>query len=256
MYTFTEEDELIFDCSTTPDKDTVINFTQHNYFNLMGEGNGDVLCHELMINSSLFDELNSECICERVPIPVESTPFDFRDAKEIGRDIKLAHEQLKLGQGYDHNYHLDDFDGQLQHVAKGFHVLGFPGRAPPKAGQHISGAQQQQVQTGKSAHSALSHDGRGRLFHKIKNEWKRQVTNKKGRPVARAALWGSPIRELLGDDGGLAEAVAEFLDAAAHVVDRLLCAGVEGVRLAGRVQLVPRQFATVFHFDHFFGVGA
>ncbi len=117
-YTFTEDNELIFDCSTTPDKDTVINFTQHNYFNLMGEGTGDILSHELMINASLFDELNDECICEGDPIPVENTPFDFRIAKEIGRDIKLTHEQLKLGQGYDHNYHLDNFDGQLQHVAK------------------------------------------------------------------------------------------------------------------------------------------
>jgi hypothetical protein len=167
---------------------------------------------------------------------------------------------------------------QLQHVAKGFHVLGFPGRTSPKAGQNIGGAQQPQVQTRQSAHSALGNDGWCGLFHKLKRYQDKAVggcrssrgsctaevapgqcqtkPNKKGRPVARAALWGTPMRELLGDGGGLAETVAEFLHAATHVVHRLLRAGVEGVRLAGRVQLVPRQLAAVFHFDHLFGVGA
>ncbi len=78
----------------------------------------------------------------------------------------------------------------------------------------------------------------------------------KGQAGCPGCPFWTPMRELLGDGGGFAEAVAELLDAAAHVVHRLLCACVEGVRLAGGVQLVQRQLATVFHGDRFFGVSA
>jgi aldose 1-epimerase len=117
-YSFTDDNELIFDCSASTNKDTIVNFTQHNYFNLMGEGKGDILDHELMINASLYDHLNDESICENDPTTVENTPFDFRQIKKIGQDINKEDAQLKIGNGYDHNYHLDNVDGSLKEVAK------------------------------------------------------------------------------------------------------------------------------------------
>ncbi|HMP30316.1 MAG TPA: aldose epimerase family protein [Saprospiraceae bacterium] len=116
-YSFTNDNQLIFECKAYTDQTTIVNVTQHNYFNLMGEGTGNVLDHKLTIKASLYDAYNKECICEGDPSSVFDTPFDFRDRKSIGRDISLDHEQLKYGNGYDHNFHFDDFDGSVQSVA-------------------------------------------------------------------------------------------------------------------------------------------
>src|SRR5690606_30604988 len=87
-------------------------------------------------------------------------------------------------------------------------------------------------------------------------EWPQSLGKKKGSAVNRAAL-DAKARALLGSSaGGLAEAVAELLDATAHVVDRLLGAGVEGVRFARGVELEQRQFAAVVGLGHFLGVRA
>ncbi|WDQ18951.1 aldose epimerase family protein [Rhodopirellula sp. P2] len=106
-YQWTDENELIVRYEATTDKATPINLTQHTYFNLAGEGNGTILDHELMLNASKFTPVDSTLIPTGELREVEGTPFDFRKAKAIGRDIAVDNEQLEFGMGYDHNFVLD-----------------------------------------------------------------------------------------------------------------------------------------------------
>ena len=116
-YRFTSENELIFECSATTDMDTVVNFTQHNYFNLKGEGSGTILDHKMKLYCSFYDEQIEGNICVTDPVRVTGTPFDFMSEELIGTNIDASHPQIKLGAGFDHNYHLDDYDGSLKLVA-------------------------------------------------------------------------------------------------------------------------------------------
>lgn len=108
LYEVTEENELIIKYHAVSDKTTVMNFTNHSYFNLGGHDSGDVLEHVLQINASHYTP-----VCDSKSIPtgeisaVEGTPFDFRKPKKIGKDISEDFEQLKYGNGYDHNFALD-----------------------------------------------------------------------------------------------------------------------------------------------------
>ncbi|KLU03856.1 L-arabinose-specific 1-epimerase (mutarotase) [Rhodopirellula islandica] len=106
-YQWTDENELIVHYEATTDKATPINLTQHTYFNLAGEGNGTILDHELILNASKFTPVDSTLIPTGELREVEGTPFDFRKAKTIGRDIGVDNEQLEFGLGYDHNFVLD-----------------------------------------------------------------------------------------------------------------------------------------------------
>ncbi len=105
-YILTNDNEFDVRFSATTDKPTIVNMTQHCYFNLAGQG--DVLGHQLMIASDYITPCREGLIPTGEIRAVQGGPFDFRQAKAIGQDIDAADEQLQLGRGYDHNYVLSD----------------------------------------------------------------------------------------------------------------------------------------------------
>lgn len=110
-FTLHEDNALKIEYFAVSDKKTVINMTNHAYFNLAGKG--DILAHELMINADAYTPVDENSIPTGEIRPVEGTPFDFRVAKPIGRDINEADDQLTIGKGYDHNFCLNDGDGPI-----------------------------------------------------------------------------------------------------------------------------------------------
>lgn len=107
MYRWTDNNELSVDYLATSDKATPVNLTQHTYFNLKGEGEGDILGHELMLNAKHYTPVDETLIPTGEIAEVKGTPFDFTTAKPIGRDIGQQNEQLKFGGGFDHNWVLN-----------------------------------------------------------------------------------------------------------------------------------------------------
>ena len=106
-YTLTNENELVIDYEATTDKATPINVSQHSYFNLAGEGTGDILSHEIMINADRFTPVDKNLIPTGELRPVKGTPFDFTKSTKIGSRIDENYDQLVLGHGYDHNWVLN-----------------------------------------------------------------------------------------------------------------------------------------------------
>lgn len=104
IYTLTKDNELKIEYLAVSDKDTVVNLTNHSYFNLSGEPLEDILSHQLMIDAQSFTVINEECIPNGEIKAVAGTPFDFRKLKTIGSAIDEDHEELKNGCGYDHNF--------------------------------------------------------------------------------------------------------------------------------------------------------
>jgi len=106
-YTLSDRNALEFAYDATSDKATPINLSQHTYWNLHGDGQGDILDHVLTLNASAYTPVDSTLIPTGQIAPVEGTPFDFRRPTVIGARIDTDHEQLEFGRGYDHNWVLD-----------------------------------------------------------------------------------------------------------------------------------------------------
>lgn len=103
-YTVTDSNELIVDYAAVTDAATPINLTQHTYFNLGGEGNGDILGHLLMISSNTYTPVLANLIPTGEIASITGSPLDFRRETAIGARLGLQHEQLRYARGYDHNY--------------------------------------------------------------------------------------------------------------------------------------------------------
>ena len=103
-YTLTDENEVRISYRGIPSEDTILNLTNHSYFNLNGEGGDPVLNHQVCLHADAFTETDEMLIPTGRLIDVTGTPMDFRKKKAIGQDIKADYGPLKLGGGYDHNW--------------------------------------------------------------------------------------------------------------------------------------------------------
>ena len=107
-YTLTENNSVRISYSATSDEDTVINLTNHSYFNLNGHASGDILGHKVWMDADFFTNADAASIPTGEILPVEGTPMDFRTPKEVGRDIGMDYPALNFGRGYDHNWCLNN----------------------------------------------------------------------------------------------------------------------------------------------------
>ena len=116
-YSLDEENALTIHYQAEPDQDTIINMTNHSYFNLNGHKSGDVLNHTLMLDADTFTPATEQSIPTGEIRSVEGTPMDFRNGKKVGAEIHADYEPLKFGNGYDHNWVLKN-EGKFDKVAE------------------------------------------------------------------------------------------------------------------------------------------
>jgi len=117
-YTLSPANELTVEYEGTTDHSTVINLTQHSFFNLAGDGSGDILGHKLTLDADRFTPVDATLIPTGELAPVDGTPFDFRQPVAIGARIDADHPQLRHGTGYDHNWVINGSPGTLRHAAR------------------------------------------------------------------------------------------------------------------------------------------
>ena len=116
-YTLTEDNAVQIDYYGVPDQDTIVNMTNHSYFNLNGHASGNVLDQEVWVDADSFTRADETSIPTGEIVPVEGTPMDFRVKKTVGRDIEESYEALVFGKGYDHNWCLNN-QGKFAKVAE------------------------------------------------------------------------------------------------------------------------------------------
>lgn len=116
-YTLTEENELRLHYHGNSDSKTILNLTNHTYFNLDGHDSGSMEDHELWLGASRYTPVVQGAIPTGEIATVAGTPMDFTKPRKVGKDINAAFEQLELTGGYDHNWVIDGWDGSLRHIA-------------------------------------------------------------------------------------------------------------------------------------------
>lgn len=117
-YSLSDDNALKLSYHVSSDQNTIINMTNHTYFNLAGHNAGKIEDHLLRLNASHYTPTFAGSIPTGEIAPVAGTPFDFTTKKPIGRDIYADSEQLKIGQGFDHNFVIDDADGTVREIAE------------------------------------------------------------------------------------------------------------------------------------------
>ncbi|WP_149274762.1 aldose epimerase family protein [Pareuzebyella sediminis] len=120
-YTLTGNNALEVNYEATTDKKTVVNLTQHAYFNLSGDFSQNILDHVLTLNADQYVPVNDALIPTGELRDVEGTPFDFTSPKEIGKDIDADNDQIKKGGGYDHCWVLNDQNSGMRTIATAYH---------------------------------------------------------------------------------------------------------------------------------------
>lgn len=116
-YTLTENNEIKIEYYSVPSEDTIINMTNHSYFNLNGHDSGSAMNQEVGIAAEYFTKTDIQSIPTGEIVAVEDTPMDFRVKKPLGRDIEEQYEPLIFGRGYDHNWVLEN-NGKFDKVAE------------------------------------------------------------------------------------------------------------------------------------------
>jgi aldose 1-epimerase len=120
-YTLNADNSLDVLYEATSDKKTIVNLTQHSYFNLSGDFTQTILDHEVTMNADSYLPVDATLIPTGKLADVTNTPFDFRSARVVGKDINVADDQLKKGKGYDHCWVLDNQNKGSRLVASAYH---------------------------------------------------------------------------------------------------------------------------------------
>lgn len=116
-YTLTEDNSVEISYRAVPSEDTIINLTNHSYFNLDGHASENILDHKMWLCADSFTRTNAESVPTGEIVPVEGTPMDFRIKKAIGEEIDADYEAVVLGRGYDHNWCLNN-NGEYEKIAE------------------------------------------------------------------------------------------------------------------------------------------